>query len=109
VSLEVAKQLAVVVDLAVENDPDGAVLIEDRLVTSGQVDDREPAHPQTDTVAEVVAVVVRAAMHHLVAHRLEQVARRRDAAPEGGDAGDPTHYRRTCSRRPTLASYTSRE
>ncbi len=34
-------QLAVVVDLAVENDDDRAVFVEQRLLACGQVDDRE--------------------------------------------------------------------
>ena len=47
-ALEVAPQLAVVVDLAVEDDPDGAVLVGDRLMAAFEVDDAEPAHRQAN-------------------------------------------------------------
>ena len=42
-AFELVLELAVVVDLAVLDDDDGAVLVRDRLVAAGQVDDREPA------------------------------------------------------------------
>ena len=47
-ALELGAQLAEVVDLAVEDDADRAVLVEDRLVAARQVDDRQAAHPQGD-------------------------------------------------------------
>ena len=39
-------QLEVVVDLAVEDDGDGLVLVEDRLLAGGDVDDGEPPRPE---------------------------------------------------------------
>ena len=41
-------QLAVVVDLAVEDDRDRAVLVEDRLVAGGEVDDAQALDPEAD-------------------------------------------------------------
>ena len=43
---EVPSQLGVLEQLAVEGDPDRAVLIADRLPAAGEVDDREPPRPQ---------------------------------------------------------------
>ncbi len=42
---QVATQLGILEQLAVEGDPDRAVLVADRLSSPGQVDDREPAGP----------------------------------------------------------------
>ena len=44
---QLAPQLPVVVDLAVEDDANGAVLVVDRLMTACEVDDREPPHAET--------------------------------------------------------------
>ena len=44
--LEPVPQGGEVVDLAVEDGPDGAVLVGQRLMPAGQVDDREPAEPE---------------------------------------------------------------
>ena len=50
---ELAPQLAVVVDLAVEHHPDGAVFVANRLLAGLEVDDAQPAHAEPDAVAEV--------------------------------------------------------
>src|SRR5262245_16096275 len=55
-------QLDMVVDLAVENRPDRAVLVGERLVAGLQIDDAEPPVPQSHRPAHVIAVVVGAAM-----------------------------------------------
>src|SRR5207247_2599339 len=46
-ALELGAQLPVVVDLAVLDDVDAAVLVRDRLVARLEVDDREPPRRQT--------------------------------------------------------------
>ena len=43
---EVGPQLAVVVDFAVEGDPDRLVFVRQRLPTGGEVDNRQPAKTQ---------------------------------------------------------------
>ena len=55
-------QLGVVVDLAVEDDDDGAVLVGHRLRAAGDVEDREPPVAEADAVADVEAVAVGAAV-----------------------------------------------
>src|SRR5205814_6856426 len=44
-------QLGKVVDLAVEHDPGRLVLVVNRLVAAGHVDDAEPAHAQSDAIS----------------------------------------------------------
>src|SRR5262249_46590746 len=56
----------IVVDLAVLNDPDGPVLVGNRLVPPLQIDDAEPAHADTDMSVHILAVVVGSAMRQLV-------------------------------------------
>ena len=58
--LELAAQLAEVVDLAVEDDPDRAVLVVDRLVAGREVDDAQPAHAERHALVHPHALIVRA-------------------------------------------------
>src|SRR6516225_6154392 len=53
---ELPAQLMVIVDLAVEDDRDGAVLVGDRLVATGDVDDAQAPHAHGDAVADEIAV-----------------------------------------------------
>jgi len=76
---EVPPQLLEVVDLAVLDDGDGAVLVEHGLMTARHVDDREAAHAHREGAVDQEALVVRSAVHHDVAHRLEHMPRRRRA------------------------------
>ena len=55
---EAVAELPVIVDLAVENDRLGAVLIEDRLVATAQIDDAETPHTQPHGAAHVQPFVV---------------------------------------------------
>ena len=57
-ALELVHQLAVVVDLAVLDDDDRAVLVRDRLVAAGQVDDRKPPRGDPDRPVEMRALGV---------------------------------------------------
>ena len=68
--LEVGAQLAIVVDLAVEDDPDGAVLVADRLVAAGEVDDAAAAAcPRPTRAVDVDAFVVGAPVNDGLTHR----------------------------------------
>ena len=88
-ALELAHQLAVVVDLAVLDDDDRAVLVRDRLVAGSQIDDGEPARGDPDRSVEMspsesgprwkrVAAIAREPLG------VDGAARRRDSA-------DPAH------------------
>ena len=67
-ALEPRSELAKVVDLAVADDPDALVLVGDRLMAAGEVDDRQAAHAEQHLAVQVVAVIVGAAMGRDRAH-----------------------------------------
>src|SRR5882672_1419693 len=77
---ELGAQLVEVVDLAVQDNGQRAVLVEDRLLSVGYVDDREALHPEGHAAIVVEAAFVRPAMHHGIAHRVHRA--RIDCAPE---------------------------
>ncbi len=87
--LELAHQLAVVVDLAVLDDDDRAVLVRDRLVAAVEVDDREPPCGDSDSLADVHALRVGAAVIERGRHRAEPV--RIDSPARARDPADPAH------------------
>jgi hypothetical protein len=82
-------KLKVVVDLAVEDHPYGFVLVGDGLMSGVQVNDAEAPHADGAVAVQMVAFVVRAAVHNSAAHPL-------DPSEAGGRPGreesrDPTH------------------
>ncbi len=91
-----------VVDLAVEDRPDRAVLVGERLMAAGQVDDRQPAKPQRGVVVAVVARVVRTAVDDPVHHRLEGFRGQStfeigpDRAADAAHAGSLSHELAEC-------------
>ena len=66
---QVRAQLAIVVDLAVEDDDLGAVLVRDRLAPSFQVDDAQPAHAEADLPRDEKSFVVGPTVANGPAHR----------------------------------------
>jgi len=60
-----------VVNLAVEDGPDGSVLIADGLPAILEIDDAEASHAETDVSGNKSAVIVRTAMDHRIAHALD--------------------------------------
>ncbi len=69
---EFLAQFEIVVDLAVENDPGGAILVVDGLLPAFQVDDGEAAHGEADRAVDVKTVVVRPAMADRLVHAGQQ-------------------------------------
>ncbi len=84
--LQPTAQRGEVVDLAVEDRPDGAVLVRERLMPAGQVDDRQPAEAQRGVVVAIGPGVVRPAVDEPVRHRLERAS---GIAPAGSDHTAP--------------------
>ena len=90
--LEFASKLAKVVNLSVEDDPDGFVLVRDRLGPALDVDDRKAPHREPNaTVFQMKASAVGPSMGNRVVHGLEQVAVDRPGFAKGVDADNPTH------------------
>ena len=69
---QLVAKFEIVVDLAIENDPGGAVLIVNRLLAAFHINNSQPAHAQADSLAEVEAVIIRATMANGVAHARDQ-------------------------------------
>ena len=88
-ALELAAQLQVVVDLAVLHDDDGAVLVGDRLVAAGQVDDRKPPCGEPDAALDMRALGVRPAVLERRRHAREPL--RVHGSARGGDSADAAH------------------
>src|SRR5690348_16028764 len=90
---------SVIVNLAVEDDEDAAVLVGDRLPARGaEIDDAEPPVREAEVTVDDVAGVVRAADAHHVAEDEQRrlVDRRPSPRP---DAGDPAHRYATSAGR----------
>ena len=92
---ELGAQLGVVVDLAVEDEPERAVLVRHRLHRRRrEVDDREPAIPEPDASVrgEPGRGAVGPAVDHRLAHAGDELAVDRGCGRvEAEDAGDAAH------------------
>jgi hypothetical protein len=100
--LELGAQVGVVVDLAAEGEPDGAVLVRHRLVPGrSEVDDREAAVAEADARRGPGAAVVRPAVDELLAHGGDDVLARGEVVTCRQDSTDPAHldpHRHACDR-----------
>ena len=72
--LELVAQLAEVVDLAVEDDPDVPSSLAIGCRPRVEVDDRQPALPEADAGRDVDALTVGTAMHDRAAHPVDERA-----------------------------------
>jgi len=88
---QVFSQLGVVVDLAVENDPDIAILVGNRLMAALDVDDAQAAHGKADVFFDEEALIVGAAMRDAAVHTCEDVARNAPVAISKKDSADSAH------------------
>src|SRR5688500_8168892 len=90
-ALEVGAQLPKVVDLAVEDHPDGAVLIGQRSDPGRtEIDDGQPTFAETDALLRVDAFAIGPPMYERRAHARNQVPFHRRPV-EGHLAANPTH------------------
>src|SRR5262245_51714059 len=87
---ERAPQFLIVVDLAVEHDPDRPILVADRLLAAVEIDDSQTAHPQSGAWAEVDAFFVGTAVHQHPAHRPNFALEDRFAV-KANDSSNATH------------------
>src|SRR2546423_8253807 len=65
---QLVAEFAIVIDLTIEDNPGGAVLIVDRLLAAFQIYDRQTTHAQAHALAEVETVFIRATMAYGFAH-----------------------------------------
>ena len=89
--LQFAAQVGEVVDLPIEDYPDGPVLVVDRLLSAGEIDDAEPAHPEPCGAFRVDSFIVGAAMDDRPTHPLH-VGGFDDGATLADDARYSTHW-----------------
>jgi hypothetical protein len=69
--LQLWNEFLIVVDFPVENDADRLILVIERLLASGQIDDREPAVAEADARFDMQATFVRATMKLRLVHAME--------------------------------------
>jgi hypothetical protein len=87
-TLKPVAQLAVIINLAVENDPEGTVLITQRLMAAAEIDNGQPAVAEPRHPIDVKPLVVGSAMPEDVGHRQNFVS----GDPSGGNsAADAAH------------------
>src|SRR5690606_12351188 len=68
---ELPRELLEVVDLAVVDHRDAIILVEERLLASGEVDDRQASVGQRDVRLQVHAALVGPAVHDGIRHQLQ--------------------------------------
>jgi len=65
-------QFTEVVDLAVDDDVDGVILVRNWLATAINIDDSEPAHTEAESTIDELTAIVRTPVNHRVRHRCEE-------------------------------------
>ncbi len=88
---QLGPQLGILEELAVECNPDRAVLVTQRLPTPREVDDRQTASPQRHARLAVELLVVGAAMGDRARHRLKALPGKLAHPPQIERTGDATH------------------
>ena len=89
--LEAGPKLGMVVDLAVENDPDSPVLVAHRLLAAADVHDRKAPMCQPGAAVDDQPLSVRPAVRDAVAHPHEPIVLSALAWVELDDAGYSAH------------------
>src|SRR4029077_6069742 len=92
-ALQFTPQFGVVVDFAVQHDPEPAILVRNGLMAAGQVDDAESPEPEANAFATIDALVVRAAMDDGFVHAMDDFLRERLAALIFENAANSAHAR----------------
>src|SRR5262249_28697533 len=110
-AFEFLAQFAEVVDFAVENRPDRPVFVKDRLMPACRIDDAQAPHSQAAAALCEHAFIVRATVHHRLAHaadcfRIDALAPRDNSSDSAHGLGLGNHFRTTdwCVAHFTLAT-----
>src|SRR5687768_12369246 len=80
-----------IVDLTVEHDPNGPVLVAHGLMAQREIHDAEPTKSQSDTGLNMGAVIVRSAMPQPVFHPLQHVGNDGVRRVGSNDSADSAH------------------
>ncbi len=89
--LELGAQIRVVVDLAVEDDLDGAVFVAKRLRPRRQVDDAQSPVPERGTLVAPDARVIGPAVRDYIAHTWQSRSLSRPQPVACDNPRDPAH------------------
>ena len=90
---ELGDEFLEVVDFAVEDHRHAVVLVPQRLLAGGDVDDRQPAMTEADVRLDVGAASIRSAMVLRFVHAMQQRGIDCRVADGSEDSGDPAHDR----------------
>src|SRR5437667_5140671 len=88
---EILAKLEVVVDLAVLDHEDFTRLVTKWLISSGEIDDAQTAHAQTNSVGKMESVPVWSAVPDGVDHRNDRFGSDYSSGVEVEDPGDAAH------------------
>src|SRR5258706_4268022 len=88
---QVLAQLLKVVNLPVEDDPDGSVLVANRLMPRVEIDDAQAPHAKPHRTVHVDACIVRTAMPDRPAHASDQIGVHRPVSLKTQLAANTTH------------------
>src|ERR1700738_4123200 len=67
-TFQIGADRRVIIDLAVEDDPNGSILVRHRLMSTAQVDNTEAPETEGNGTIQVVPGVVRSAVEELPSH-----------------------------------------
>src|SRR6267378_1478487 len=77
ICFQLAPELKKIVDLAIEDHPDGLFLVRHGLVATRKIDDREPSKTESERPCHVIALVIRASMDKALGHLLDVLTENR--------------------------------
>src|SRR5229473_1038404 len=85
------RERAIVIDLTIEDDPEGSVFIGQRLVARLQVDDAQTTHSDAETAVRVKPTAIRPATGQHLSHSEQPLTVRWPRAVTAEDAEDAAH------------------
>ena len=91
VLFKLSAKFTMVVDFAIESDPQIFVFVGKRLMAAGKIDDTQSPVAQTEIVIKVEAFIIRPAMNHGVCGSLEDRSVNRFVCSEIENPANPTH------------------
>ena|SRR5687767_12029869 len=100
--------LGEVVDLAVRDDLNRAVLVAERLLAAGEIHDRQPAHGERDSWQPHAPLLVRSAMVQCPHHPLDLARRHRPLEIPLDNPDNPAHTVQPAVAAPPRRSRTTR-